>query len=62
MDKKALDIMSLLSSHINDYDDDDRDDIQEAIDALGWLSAADLAHVDTSSRCPVTVAEIINCL
>lgn len=60
MNKKRMDIQCLLSSHIDDYSDDDRDDMEEALEALGWLSVGEIAGVDTSSRCPVTVAAIIN--
>lgn len=62
MNKKRMDIQCLLSSHIDDYSDDDRDDMEDALEALGWCTASELASVDTSSRCPVTVAAMINSL
>ena len=62
MNKKRMDIQCLLSSHIDDYSDDDRDDMEDALEALGWLSVGELASVDTSSHCPVTVAAMINSL
>lgn len=62
MNKKRMDIQCLLSSHIDDYSDDDREDMEDALEALGRLSVGELASVDTSSRCPVTVAVVINSL
>lgn len=62
MNKKRMDIQCLLSSHIDDYSDDDREDMEDALEALGWLSVGEIAGIDTSSRCPVTVAAMINSL
>lgn len=62
MNKKRMDIQCLLSSHIDDYSDDDREDMEDALEALGWCTTAELAGIDTSSRCPVTVAAMINSL
>ena len=57
-DRHAM-IKCVLSSHIDDYSDSDRDDMEDALEALSWLTAADVAAVDISHRDPVMVAQAI---